>query len=253
MIELVNVSKRFKKYTVPFNSLKSFLLNYKKYKEENKKIEELTAVENLSMNIEAGEILCIVGKNGAGKSTLAKMIAGTIAPTKGQIKVSGRIVPFLKLGVAFNSELSGYDNAILNGVLLGMKKKYIKEKINEIFEFAEVQDFIDTPLKFYSSGMLMRLAFSIGVFANGDIYIFDEILAVGDAKFQKKCFDSFKNLIEKGKTIILITHDLETVSKYATRVLLLNGKNHKIVNDINIIKQMGKSSFDDIYRSEGLI
>ena len=253
MIELVNVSKRFKKYTVPFNSLKSFLLNYKKYKEENKKIEELTAVENLSMNIEAGEILCIVGKNGAGKSTLAKMIAGTIAPTKGQIKVSGRIVPFLKLGVAFNSELSGYDNAILNGVLLGMKKKYIKEKINEIFEFAEVQDFIDTPLKFYSSGMLMRLAFSIGVFANGDIYIFDEILAVGDANFQKKCFDSFKNLIEKGKTIILITHDLETVSKYATRVLLLNGKNHKIVNDINIIKQMGKSSFDDIYRSEGLI
>ena len=181
------------------------------------------------------------------------MIAGTIAPTKGQIKVSGRIVPFLELGVAFNSELSGYDNAILNGVLLGMKKKYIKEKINEIFEFAEVQDFIDTPLKFYSSGMLMRLAFSIGVFANGDIYIFDEILAVGDANFQKKCFDSFKNLIEKGKTIILITHDLETVSKYATRVLLLNGKNHKIVNDINIIKQMGKSSFDDIYRSEGLI
>ena len=253
MIELVNVSKRFKKYTVPFNSLKSFLLNYKKYKEENKKIEELTAVENLSMNIEAGEILCIVGKNGAGKSTLAKMIAGTIAPTKGQIKVSGRIVPFLELGVAFNSELSGYDNAILNGVLLGMKKKYIKEKINEIFEFAEVEDFIDTPLKFYSSGMLMRLAFSIGVFANGDIYIFDEILAVGDANFQKKCFDSFKNLIEKGKTIILITHDLETVSKYATRVLLLNGKNHKIVNDINIIKQMGKSSFDDIYRSEGLI
>ena len=243
MIELVNVSKRFKKYTVPFNSLKSFLLNYKKYKEENKKIED----------IEAGEILCIVGKNGAGKSTLAKMIAGTIAPTKGQIKVSGRIVPFLELGVAFNSELSGYDNAILNGVLLGMKKKYIKEKINEIFEFAEVQDFIDTPLKFYSSGMLMRLAFSIGVFANGDIYIFDEILAVGDANFQKKCFDSFKNLIEKGKTIILITHDLETVSKYATRVLLLNGKNHKIVNDINIIKQMGKSSFDDIYRSEGLI
>ena len=240
MIELTNVSKRFKKYTVPFNSLKSFLLNYKKYKEENKKIEELTAVENLSMKIEAGEILCIVGKNGAGKSTLAKMIAGTIAPTKGQIKVSGRIVPFLELGVAFNSELSGYDNAILNGVLLGMKKKYIKEKINEIFAFAEVQDFIDTPLKFYSSGMLMRLA-------NGDVYIFDEILAVGDANFQKKCFSSFKNLIENKKTIILITHDLETVSKYATRVLLLNGKNHKIVDDITKIKQMGEKNFDDIY------
>ena len=143
MIELINVSKRFKKYTVPFNSLKSFLLNYKKYKEENKKIEELIAVENLSMKIQAGEILCIVGRNGAGKSTLAKMIAGTITPTGGQIKVSGRVVPFLELGVAFNSELSGYDNTILNGVLLGMERKYIKEKIKEIFAFAEVENFIE--------------------------------------------------------------------------------------------------------------
>ena len=134
-----------------------------------------------------------------------------------------------------------------------MERKYIKEKIKEIFAFAEVEHFIETPLKFYSSGMLMRLAFSIGMFANGDVYIFDEILAVGDANFQKKCFDSFKSLIERKKTIILITHDLETVSKYATRVLLLNGKNHKIVNDINIIKQMGKSTFDDIYINEGLL
>ena len=250
MIEINNVTKRYKKYVVPFNSLKSFVLNYKKYKEENKKIEELIAVENLSMRIEAGEILCIVGRNGAGKSTLAKMIAGTTSPTKGKITTDGRIIPFLELGVAFNSELSGYDNALLNGVLLGMKKKYIKEKIPEIFSFAEVEDFIETPLKFYSSGMLMRLAFSIGMYANGDIYIFDEILAVGDANFQKKCFDSFQNLIEKKKTIILITHDLGTVSKYATRVLLLNGKSHKIIDDRNTIKQMEHISFDELYMRE---
>jgi len=219
--------------------------------------EELTAGLDFSKVEELEEDdtirITIVGKPNTGKSTLAKMIAGTITPTGGQIKVSGRVVPFLELGVAFNSELSGYDNTILNGVLLGMERKYIKEKIKEIFAFAEVENFIETPLKFYSSGMLMRLAFSIGMFANGDVYIFDEILAVGDANFQKKCFDSFKSLIERKKTIILITHDLETVSKYATRVLLLNGKNHKIVNDINIIKQMGKSTFDDIYINEGLL
>ena len=125
MIEIINVSKKYKKYVVPFNSLKSFFLNHKKYKEENKKIEELTVVENLNIEINEGEILCIVGKNGAGKSTLAKMIAGTTYPTSGTIKMKGRVVPFLELGVAFNSELTGYDNSILNGVLLGIKKKYI--------------------------------------------------------------------------------------------------------------------------------
>ena len=244
MIEIIIVSKKYKKYVVPFNSLKSFFLNHKKYKEENKKIEELTVVENLNIEINEGEILCIVGKNGAGKSTLAKMIAGTTYPTSGTIKMKGRVVPFLELGVAFNSELTGYDNAILNGVLLGMKKKYIIEKMADIFNFAEVSNFMNTPLKFYSSGMLMRLAFSIGMYANGDIYIFDEILAVGDVKFQKKCFDSFANLIKNKKTIVLITHDLGTVSKYATRVLMLNGEKHKIIDDIDVIKQMKDDTFD---------
>ena len=226
MIELVNVSKRFKKYVVPFNSLKSFLLNYKKYREENKKIEELIAVKNLSMKIHAGEILCIVGRNGAGKSTLAKMIAGTIAPTEGQIKVNGRVVPFLELGVAFNSELSGYDNAILNGVLLGMKKKYIKEKINEIFAFAEVQDFIDTPLKFYSSGMLMRLAFSIGMFANGDVYIFDEPTSNLDTLNESTILNLIKENC-KGM-VFLISHRMSTVSFSDVVYRVENGKCFKI-------------------------
>lgn len=246
MIDIIDVTKVYKRYTVPFNTLKSFLINMKTYKRENDKIDELCVVKNLNIHINAGETVCIVGKNGAGKSTLAKMIAGTTEPTSGRIEVHGRIIPFLELGVAFNSELTGRDNAILNGVLLGLKKKYIKEKMNDIFKFAEVEDFIDTPLKYYSSGMLMRLAFSIGMHANGDVYIFDEILAVGDANFQKKCFESFENLMKAGKTIILITHDLATVSQYATRVLLLKGDTYTIIDDRNVIKNMKNKTLDEL-------
>lgn len=231
MIEIVNLSKSFKKYIVPFNSLKSFMINHKRYNEEQKKIEELHVIDQLTMNINDGEILCIVGKNGSGKSTLAKLIAGTIEPTKGKIEVKGKIVPFLELGVAFSNELTGRDNVLMNGVLLGLSRKYIREKMNDIFEFAEVSDFIDTPMKYYSSGMQMRLAFSIGMHADGDIYIFDEILAVGDTNFQQKCFASFHRLIEQGKTIILITHDLFTVQKYANRVLYLKDGMHEIIDD----------------------
>ena len=253
MIDIIDVSKKYKKYTVPFNSLKSFLLNHKKYIEENKKIGDLCAVNHLNMQIKDGEIVCIVGRNGAGKSTLAKMLAGTVAPSEGEIIVEGRVIPFLELGVAFNSELNGRDNVIMNGVLLGLSRRYIEENMQSIFEFAEVKDFINTPLKFYSSGMLMRLAFSIGMHANGDVYIFDEILAVGDANFQKKCFKSFENLIKKGKTIILITHDLTIVSQYATRVLLLNGETHKIIEDHEIIKNIGKKTIDELYMESELI
>lgn len=252
MIEIINVSKRYKKYTVPYNSLKSFLLNHKRYVEESKRIDELCAVNHLNMNIYPGEIVCIVGRNGAGKSTLAKMIAGTTEPTEGVIKIKGRIIPFLELGVAFNSELSGRDNVIMNGVLLGLKKHYIETIMQDIFDFAEVSDFIETPLKFYSSGMLMRLAFSIGMHADGDIYIFDEILAVGDANFQKKCFSCFENLIKSGKTILLITHDLGIVSRYATRVLLLNGETHRIIESSQKIKNIANKTIDELYEEQEL-
>ena len=230
MIRISNLTKKYKKYVIPINTLKSFLINYKEYKEESRKIEELWVIKNLSLEIKKGEIFCLVGKNGSGKSTLAKLIAGTVEPTSGKVIVDGTIVPFLELGVAFSSELSGRDNVMLNGVMLGLSREYLKERMNDIFEFAEVSEFIDTPIKYYSSGMQMRLAFSIGMHADGDIYIFDEILAVGDANFQKKCFDSFQNLMQKNKTIILITHDLETVKKYADRVLLLKDTEQKILD-----------------------
>lgn len=231
MIKINDLNKSYKKYIIPLNSLKSYVINRKRYKDETRKVETLNVIKDLNININKGEILCIVGKNGAGKSTLAKLIAGTIEPDNGKVLVEGKIVPFLELGVAFSNELSGKDNVIMNGVLLGLKRKYIMEKMDDIFNFAEVLDFKDTPMKYYSSGMQMRLAFSIGIHADGDIYIFDEILAVGDSDFQKKCFDSFENLISKNKTIILITHDIGIVKRYATRVLYLKNSDYEIIDN----------------------
>lgn len=222
IITIEHLTKKYKKYTVPINSLKSFVLHYGEYRREREKVDELVVIEDLNLQIRKSDIFCIAGFNGAGKSTLAKMIAGTTPPTSGQISVRGRIVPFLELGVAFNTELSGRDNVYLNGVLLGLSLAYIKKNMDAIFSYAEIEDFIDTPLKYYSSGMQMRLAFSIGMHANGDIYIFDEILAVGDMDFQQKCANTFANLIADGKTIIVITHAWEFIQQYATRLLFLH-------------------------------
>lgn len=234
MIKIENLSKRYRRYVVPMNSLKSFVINHRQYREEQDKIEELEVIKHLSLDINDGEIFCLIGKNGSGKSTLAKLIAGTIEPTEGNVEVFGKIVPFLELGVAFSSELSGRDNVMLNGVMLGLSRKYLRKKMDDIFSFAEISDFVDTPIKYYSSGMQMRLAFSIGMHADGDIYIFDEILAVGDADFQRKCFESFQHLIDLKKTIILITHDMGMVKRYADRALLLHEKSFEILNRTEI-------------------
>lgn len=246
VVEINDLEKKFKKYTIQINSLKSFVLNYKTYKSEKEKISELAIINGLSLKIYKSDILCIVGLNGAGKSTLAKLIAGTTKPTSGSVNVKGRIVPFLELGVAFNTELSGRDNVYLNGVLLGLSTKYIRENMNKIFEYAELNDFIDTPLKYYSSGMQMRLAFSVGMHADGDIYIFDEILSVGDANFKKKCITTFHNLIDKGRTIIIVTHDLSVVREYANKVLLLNRGKYKLLTDVNDIRKIDDAMLNEI-------
>lgn len=238
MIKMVGVSKRYKKYLVPYGSLKSYILHIKEYIRLTSSIEDLNVISDLSLEVPDGEVLCIIGKNGSGKSTIAKMLAGTVTPDTGEIITEGRIVPFLELGVAFNPELSGYDNVFLNGVLLGMSRKYLKEHIYEIFEYAEVTDFMNTPIKYYSSGMLVRLAFSIGMHAQGDIYIFDEILAVGDANFQKKCFDSFHDLIKNKKTVVMITHDIGLVKKYATMVLKLQDGLYEFIEDKDKIQEL---------------
>jgi len=224
MIKINNVHKSYKAYTVHTNTFKSFLINKKKYFSEKRKIPILCVINNLSVTIQEGDVLCVVGKNGSGKSTLAKLIAGTSAPEKGVIQITGKVVPFLELGVAFSNELNGRDNALLNGVLLGMSRSYIEKKMVDIFEFAEIREFINTPLKYYSSGMQMRLAFSIAMHASGDIYIFDEILAVGDESFIKKCLNFFVELLANKKTIVFITHNLDFVKEHATKILYLHGE-----------------------------
>ncbi|EKD75750.1 MAG: ABC-typepolysaccharide/polyolphosphate transport system, ATPase component [uncultured bacterium] len=235
MIRIQNLTKSYKRYIVHYGSLKNFLLNFKKFRKQVATIDVLHAVKNLNLDIQSSEVLCITGPNGAGKSTLAKLIAGTIEPTSGNIDVEGRIVPFLELGVAFIWELTGEDNLYLNGTLLGLSLNYLKKKKKEIFEFAEIFDFMNTPLKYYSSGMQLRLAFSIAMHAAGDIYIFDEILAVGDSNFQKKCFDAFHNLIKTKKTIIIVTHDIEFIKKHATKVLVLAPEKHHLIEDVSVL------------------
>jgi len=213
------------------SSLKERVLNFKKYNKNAKLIQfsNLKLINNLNLTVEEGKILGIIGPNGAGKSTLAKLIAGTVQPTSGSISVFGKIVPFLELGVAFNNELSGLDNLYLNGVLLGLSLSYLIKNKEAIFDFAGVKNFMKMPLKFYSSGMQLRLAFSIAMHAKGDIYIFDEILAVGDSNFQKKCMDSFENLVKAKKTILIVSHDLQFLLQHVDELLYIDKNFHYLI------------------------
>lgn len=184
--------------------------------------EEFDVLNNVNFEVKEGEFVGIMGKNGSGKSTLLKILAGIYLPTDGKVEITGRMVPFLELGVGFNPELSGRDNIYFNGIILGMSKEYLKEKFDEIVNFAELERFIDLPLKNYSSGMQVRLAFSIAIMAQADIYLLDEVLAVGDVQFQAKCFAVFDRFIKEGKTIVLVTHSIDLVKNYCERAMLIH-------------------------------
>lgn len=233
MIQIKHVTKVFKKYHEQHRTIKSFFLSFfRKKTAVSLDAALLHVVKDLNLTIHPAEVFCITGPNGAGKSTLAKLIAGTTSPTSGTVSFSGHVIPFLELGVAFNYELTGLDNLYLNGVLLGLSLKYLSQHKNEIFAYAEISSFMYTPLKYYSTGMQLRLAFSIARHAKGDIYIFDEILAVGDTEFQKKCFQFFKELIQRKKTIVIISHDLYFIKKHASRLLILRpGGEYQLMSD----------------------
>lgn len=183
--------------------------------------ERFEVLKDIDLNVYPGEFLGIMGRNGSGKSTLLKILAGIYTPTSGSVKVKGKMVPFLELGVGFNPELSGRENVFLNGIILGMRKEFLKKKYDEIVAFAELEKFMDMPLKNYSSGMQVRLAFSIAIMADADVYILDEVLAVGDIAFQKKCFDIFRSYKEQKKTIILVTHSSGSVRDFCDRAVFL--------------------------------
>ena len=185
-------------------------------------IEKVEALENINLSIKKGETVGIIGKNGAGKSTLLKLIAGVSHPTKGEVKVNGKVVPLIDLGAGFHPELSGKENIFLNGVILGMTERYLVEKFSEIVAFSEIPiDFILTPVKYYSSGMFMRLAFSVAIFSKPEILLVDEILGVGDVAFQKKCLDKMNEFKKQKVTIIFVSHSMEQVKNFCEKVVYL--------------------------------
>ena len=190
--------------------------------------EQYEVLKDIDLDIYPGEFVGIMGRNGSGKSTLLKIMAEIYEPTSGKVKINGTVVPFLELGVGFNPELTGRENIYLNGIILGMKKSMLEERYKEIVEFAELEKFMDMPLKNYSSGMQVRLAFSIAIMADADIYILDEVLAVGDVAFQEKCFDVFRKYKKDGKTVVLVTHSPGSVKNFCDRaVFLKDGVLHK--------------------------
>lgn len=191
----------------------------------DKAIESFWALNDIDLEIKQGETVGIIGPNGSGKSTLLKLIAGVSKPTKGSIKVQGKIAPLIELGAGFHPELTGRENVFLNGVILGMSRKEIEGKFKEIVDFAELWDFIDQPIKHYSSGMYLRLAFAVAIHTDPEVLLVDEILAVGDESFQRKCFRKIEELKDKGVTIIMVTHDMHAVMNHCNKgVLLKNGQ-----------------------------
>ena len=224
-VKVKNLHKSFKVPHRRFDKLSEFLTNPFLYlKHERRKI-----LEDITFSVKEGELFAIIGPNGAGKSTLLKILANIFVPDSGEIKITGRVAPFLELGVGFHPDLTVKENLFLNGLILGMTKRFLKEKMWDILNFAELVDFIDVPLKNLSSGMQVRLAFSIAFLSEADVYILDEVLAVGDISFQEKSLNTINKLREEGKTIILVTHNLDYVTKHADRAMLLyNNKIEKL-------------------------
>ncbi len=179
-------------------------------------------LRGIDMEIKRGEFIGIVGRNGSGKSTLLKTLAGIYWPEKGKITINGTLIPFIELGVGFNPELTGRENVYMNGALLGFSNDEMDKMYDDIWKFAELEQFQDQKLKNYSSGMQVRLAFSIAIRAKGDILLLDEVLAVGDAAFQQKCNDYFKSLKDNNQTVILVTHSMENVKQFCNRAILID-------------------------------
>lgn len=226
-ISVNNVSKNFKLPHERADSIKSLFVN--PFDKKRKKFEIQHALKDISFEIKKGEFFGIVGRNGSGKSTLLKIIAGIYQPNSGSVNIDGRLVPFIELGVGFNSELTGRENVYLSGALSGFSAREMDEMYDDIVSFAELGSFMDQKLKNYSSGMQVRLAFSVATRSKADVLLIDEVLAVGDAEFQRKCFKYFKDLKKSGKTVVFVSHDMGAVREYCDRAVL--------IEDSEIIKQ----------------
>jgi ABC-type polysaccharide/polyol phosphate transport system, ATPase component len=239
MIEIKNVSVVFKRTTEKMTSLKEYFINSLKKKIKK---EKFVALEDINITIKKGEIVGLLGLNGAGKSTLLKVISGIIKPTSGEVKLNGKMAPLIELGAGFDPELTGRENIFLNGSLLGFSKKELKDKIEDIIDFSELKEFIDVPLKNYSSGMYARLGFSIATIYEPEILIIDEVLSVGDFHFQEKSLNKIMEMIEKGTTVLFVSHDIEQVEKLCKKVIWLEKGKVKVIGDAKkICKEYSKS------------
>ena len=216
-IEVKNVTKKFKVFYDKPNTLKERLVFWK-----NNKADERTVLENINLNIKKGDTVALIGVNGSGKSTLLKLMTKIIYPTKGSIITRGKLTSLLELGAGFHDDFTGRENIYFNASIFGLTRKEIESKIDDIIEFSELGDFIDNPVRTYSSGMYMRLAFSVAINVEAEILLIDEILAVGDQHFQDKCFAKLNELKESDKTIVIVSHSLDSIKKLCNRAVWIN-------------------------------
>lgn len=228
IISVDNVSMHFRMDKNRTTSLKEWVVSFLRGKQQ---YETFHALNNVTFDVKPGEIFGIVGRNGAGKSTLLKVVSGIYKPTSGTVVTRGRIAPMLELGSGFDVELSGHDNIFLNGAILGFSEEFLKSKYDDILEFSELKEFIHQPIKTYSSGMMMRLAFSVATIVEPEILIVDEILAVGDAAFQQKSHARMLELMQGGTTVLFVSHDLSQIRQMSDRVLWLDHGTVKMVGD----------------------
>ena len=255
-ITVRDVKKTFRLPHETHSGFKQYLINIFK-QNKTKGYETQEVLKGVSFEIKKGEFFGIVGRNGSGKSTLLKLLAGIYTPDSGAIETSGTLVPFIELGVGFNPELTGRENVFLNGALLGFSRQEIETMYDEIVDFAEIERFMDQKLKNYSSGMQVRLAFSIAIKAQGDVLILDEVLAVGDEAFQRKCLDVFENYKATRQTVVLVTHDMAMVKKYCTRAVLISegkiiveGSPHDVSEEYT---RLNNTSIDDYTTKKNIL
>lgn len=218
VIEVKDVSMHFNLMVERVDSIKEYVMKLLKGK---LLYNDFVALSHVSFDVHKGEIVGLVGLNGAGKSTLLKIIAGVLKPTEGKVITRGTIAPLIEVGAGFDPELTARENVYLNGAILGHDRKFMDSKFDEIIDFAELQNFVDVPVKNFSSGMYARLGFAIATMVQPDILIVDEVLSVGDYKFQKKCEDRIQAMLDKGVTVVLVSHDISMIEKLCTKVVWL--------------------------------
>lgn len=238
VIEVKNVSMHFNLMVERVDSIKEYVIKLLKGK---LLYNDFVALSHVSFNVKKGEIIGLIGLNGAGKSTLLKIIAGVLKPTSGEVTVKGSIAPLIEVGAGFDPELTARENIYLNGAILGHDRKFMDSKFDEIIDFAELRNFVDVPVKNFSSGMYARLGFAIATMVQPDILIVDEVLSVGDYKFQKKCEDRIQAMLNTGVTVVLVSHDIDMIKKLCTKVVWLEHGNIKEIGQtLNICDKYEK-------------